>query len=277
MTVNPDEIGVGATDALSLRVSVATLVRVLFKNPRVDELMLALERKATLRRTAEGGAVRVKSQPFGGAIRIFDLRTVHDLVDDFHFDSERSRAEQDFRIFIRPSSWSSLREFCLQHIVLDDDLILETSPSRELVEEFGETLRVDLRPEQYVSKPVATVVENRAVLTENIHAAGTPTVRIYRIYEAAITDSFLPHAMLKRGRDLSHQRLSELAIADARRGGKGKANAVLTLPWERLQSVYRAMVPAERDIPIVFEENRLDSTVAAILEEIAVPRYQSVY
>lgn len=277
MTPDPNEIGIGATDELSLRVSVATLVRVLFKNPRVDELMLALERKATLRRTAEGGAVRVKSRPFGGAIRIFDLSAVHDVLDDFHFDSERSRAEQDFRIFIRPSSWSSLREFCLQHIVLDDDLILETSPSRELVEEFGETLRVDLRPEQYVSKPIATVVENRAVSTENIYAAGTPTVRIYRVYEAAITDSFLPHAMLKHGNDLSHQRLSELAIADARSGGKGKANAVLTLPWERLQSVYRAMVPAERDIPIVFEENRLDSTVAAILEEIAVPRYQSVY
>ena len=49
MTVNPDEIGVGATDELSLRVSVATLVRVLFKNPSDDELLLALERKATLR------------------------------------------------------------------------------------------------------------------------------------------------------------------------------------------------------------------------------------
>jgi len=84
MTPNPDEIGVGATGELSLRVSVATLVRVLFKNPNDDELMLALERKATLRRTAEGGAVRVKSQPFGGAIRIFDLGTVHDLVDGFH-------------------------------------------------------------------------------------------------------------------------------------------------------------------------------------------------
>lgn len=277
MTPNPDEIGVGATGELSLRVSVATLVRVLFKNPNDDELMLALERKATLRRTAEGGAVRVKSQPFGGAIRIFDLGTVHDLVDGFHFDSERSRAEQDFRIFIRPSSWSTLREFCLQHIVLDDDLILETSPSRELVEEFAETLGVDLRPEQYVSQPVTTIVENRVISTENIYSPGTPTVRLYRIYEATITDLFLPHAILRHGNDLSHQRLCELAIADGQDGGKGKANSVLTLPWERLLSVYRAMVPAERNIPMVFEGNRLDSTVAAILEEIAVPRYQSVW
>lgn len=276
MTPNLPEIGVGATAELSLRVSVATLVRVLFKNPNDDELMLALERKATLRRTDDGQAVRVKSQPFGGAIRILDLSVVHDLVGDFRFDSERSRAEEDFRIFIRPSSWSSLREFCLQHIVLDDDPILETSPSRELVEEFAETLNVDLRPEQYVCKPVATIVENRAISTENIYAEGTPTVRVYRIYEVTIADLFLIDAMLKYGDGLTHQSLSALAIADARRGGRGKANAVLTLPWERLQNSFRAMLPAERNVPIIFDENKLDSTVAAILDEIAVPRYQCV-
>jgi hypothetical protein len=275
MTPNPPQIGVGATAELSLRVSVATLVRVLFKNPNDDELMLALERKATLRR-AEGREVRVKSQPFGGAIRILDLSAVHDLVGDFHFDSERSRAEQDFRIFIRPSSWSSLREFCLQHIVLDGDPILETSPSRELVEEFAEAVSIDLRPERYVCKPVATKVENRAISTENIYAEGTPTVRVYRIYEVTIADLFLIDTMLKYGDGLSHQRLSELAIADARRGGRGKANAVLTLPWEHLQNSFRAMLPVERNVPTIFDENKLDSTVAAILDEIAVPRYESV-
>jgi hypothetical protein len=276
MTPNAHEIPIGATDELSLRVSVATLVRVLFKNPNNDELMLALERRATLRRPESVGAVRVKSQPFGGAIRIFDLRAVRDVLGDFHFDSERSRAEQDFRIFIRPSAWSSLREFCLEHISLDNDLILETSPTRELVEEFAETLGIDLRSDQYVCQPVTTVVENKATSTQNIYASGTPTVRVYRIYEASITDVFLTHVVLKSGAGLSQQSLSELAIADARRGGKGKANAVLALPWKRLQDTYRAMLPAERNVPIVFEENRLDSSVAAILEEITVPRYQSV-
>ncbi len=54
----------------NLRISVATLVRVLFENPRDGELMLALERRTTLR---EGGrVVDVKSQPFGGAIRILE-------------------------------------------------------------------------------------------------------------------------------------------------------------------------------------------------------------
>jgi hypothetical protein len=276
MTTKAHEIGIGPTAELSLRASVATLVRVLFKNPDDDELMLALERRATLRGTEGGGAVRVKSQPFGGAIRIFDVRTMCDLLGDFHFDSERSRAEQDFRIFIRPSAWSSLREFCLEHLSLDGDLILETSPTRELVEEFAETLSIDLLPEQYVCRPVANLVENKATSTENIYARGTPTVRVYRIYEASITDLFLTHVMLRRSAGLSHQGLSELAIADAQRGGKGKASAVLALPWKRLQSIYRAMLPAARNFPVMFEANRLDSTVAAILEEIAVPRYQSV-
>jgi hypothetical protein len=276
MTPDPQEVEIGATAELSLRVSVATLTRVLLKNPDDDALMLALERKATLHRTMDDEAVRVKSRPFGGAIRILDIRPVHDLVGDFHFDSERSKAEQDFRIFIRPSAWPSLREFCLQHIVLDGDLILETSPSRELVEEFAETLRVDLRPEQYLCRPVATMVENRAILTENIYATRTPTVRVYRIFEADITDVVLARLMLKNGDDLSHQRLSQLAIADAQSGGRGRANDVLTLPWERLQDVYRAMPQVARNVPVIFDENRLDSTVAAILDDIAVPRYQSV-
>jgi hypothetical protein len=123
----------------------------------------------------------------------------------------------------------------------------------------------------------ATKVENRAISTDNIYAEGTPMVRIYRIYEATIADSLLTDAMLKYSDGLSHQSLCELAIADARSGRRGKANAVLTLPWEPLQSFYRAMVPAERNIPILFKQNRLDPTVAAILEEIDVSRYQRVY
>src|SRR5262245_56512931 len=122
------EIRVGSTEDLSLRVSVATLVRVLFKNLGNDELMLALERKATLQETENGRMVEVKSQPFGGAIRILDLDAVRDLIGDFHLDSEHSRAERDFRIFIRPSDWSVTREFCLHHLTRDNDPILETNP-----------------------------------------------------------------------------------------------------------------------------------------------------
>ena len=103
--MNPDEFGVGPTQELSLRVSVATLVRVLFENPGDGELILALERKATLHRTDAGEAVRVKAQPFGGAVRILDLAALRRLIGDFHFYTERPQADQDLRIFIRPGVW----------------------------------------------------------------------------------------------------------------------------------------------------------------------------
>jgi len=262
--------GIGATPELSLRVSVATLVRVVFKHPLNGEWMLALERKATL----QNDKVEIKSQPFGGAIRILDVNALHDLIGDFHFDSERSRSEQDFRLFIRPSSWSVLREFCIQHLSVVDDPILETDPTRELVEEFDDALKLNLKPEQYISKPVATIIENEAAPTGNIHAREIPTVRVYRIFETLITDASLTDAILKNSESISHEDLCELAWKDAQHGGKGRANAILALPLKRISNFYLAMSPKERNVPILFKEHRLDETVSAVLEDIPVPKYQ---
>jgi hypothetical protein len=276
MTPNHYEIGVGATAELSLRVSVATLVKVLFKNPSDGELMLALERKATLHETENAHVIKIKSQPFGGAIHILDLKPIHDLIGDFHFDSEHSRTEQDFRLLIRPSAWSLLREFCLQHIHRDDDPILETDPERELAEEFADALKINLQREQYVCKPVATLVENEAAPTENIHAIGNPTVRIYRIFEASITDYSLAHSIMKNGQSLSHQGLQEQAWEDFQNSGEGRANAALALPLERLTHYYLGVSPHERNTPVVFEQNQLDETVPAVLEDVRVPKYQKM-
>jgi hypothetical protein len=266
--------GIGATKELSLRVSVATLVRVLFENPNNGELMLALERKATLHQTENGGVVEVKSQPFGGAIRILDLRALRDLIGDFHFDSERSRSEQDFRIFIRPSDWEVVREFCIQHFNHFDDPILETDPGRELAEEFADALKISLKPDQYIHKPIATVVEDDPAPTENIHALGYHTARVYRIFEAHISDFSLAHAMLTNSESIPHRDLCALALEDAQNGGKGRANAILALPIKRISDVYLAMSPKERNAPILVEENRLDETVPAVLEGISIPKYQ---
>jgi hypothetical protein len=266
--------GIGATDDLSLRVSVATLVRVLFENPRDGELMLALERKATLHKTENGQVIEVKSQPFGGAIRILDLDAIHDLIGDFHYDSERSRSEQDFRIFIRPTDWTTVRQFCIQHFSHVDDPILETDPTRELAEEFADALKINLKPDQYNHKPVGTVVEDDPSPTENIHTRGIPTVRVYRIFEAHITDSSLARNMITNSESLSHQSLCELVLKDVQNGGKGRANAILALPLKHISDVYLAMPPTERNTSILFEKNRLDETVSTVLEGIAVPKYQ---
>lgn len=274
MKPNHDEIGVGATENLNLRVSVATLVRVLFENPRDGNLMLALERKATLREAESGRFVEVKSQPFGGAIRILDLRALRDRIRDFHFDSERSRSEQDFRIFIQPSAWETVREFCIEHFSRVDSPVLETDPGRELAEEFADALKINLRQDQYIHKPVAIVVEEDPAPTENIHAKGILTVRVYRIFEATISDPSLAHTIMINSESLSHQDLCDLALEDAQNGGKGRANAILALQMKLISNVYLAMSPKERHAPILFEKNLLDETVPAVLDGITIPKYQ---
>jgi hypothetical protein len=267
MKYNP---GIGATPDLNLRVSVATLVRVIFKHPGNNEWMLALECQATLRKNK----VEVTIKPFGGAIRILDLEALQALIGDFHFDSERSRTEQDFRLFVRPSSWPMLREFCIECLSRDNDPILETDPKRELVEEFADTLKISLQPDQYNIKPLATFVENEATPTENIHAPGSHTVRVYRIFEATITNSALAHAMLKSSERSSFKQMCEFALEDARMGGKGRANAVFAYSLKAITDTYLALSLKDSSSPIFFEGNRLDETVPVILEGITVLKYQ---
>jgi hypothetical protein len=157
-----------------------------------------------------------------------------------------------------------------------DDPILETDPARELVEEFHEALRINLQPEQYVSKPVATVVEDEAAPTDNIHAQGIPTVRVYRIFEAHITDVSLISAMLKNSSDISHEDLCELALKDVQTVGMGRANAILTLPLKRISDFYLTIPLKERNAPILFEGQRLDETVSTVLDDIPVQKYQRI-
>lgn len=267
MKHNPD---IGATPDLSLRVSVATLVRVVFKHPGNGDWMLALERQATLHESK----VEVKSQPFGGAIRILDLEAIHHLVGDFHFDSERSRSEQDFRIFIPPSAWETVCEFCIEQFSRVDSPILETDPGRELAEEFADALKINLKQDQYIHKPIATFVEDNPAPSENNHAKDILTVRVYRIFEATVSDTSLAHVIMTNSESLSHQDLCALALEDARNGGKGRANAILALQMKRISNVYLAMSPKERQVPILFEKNLLDETVPAVLDGISLPKYQ---
>ena len=81
MKYNP---GIGATDEFKFARECWHTGASRFQTSRDGEWMLALERKATLRKNK----VEVKSQPFGGAIRILDLDAIHDLIGDFHFDSD---------------------------------------------------------------------------------------------------------------------------------------------------------------------------------------------
>lgn len=262
--------GIGPSNELGLRVSVAVLARVLFKHPGNGETMLALEHKATL----HGDQVEVRSQPFGGAVRILNLDAIHDLIGDFHFDSETSSREQDLRLFIRPSSWPVLREFCVRHLANIDDPVLETDPARELIEEFHDALKVTLAPGQFASRPVATIVEDAPSPTENPRAKGMPTVRVYRVFETVITDPALAAAMLENSEANPAGTMQRRAVDDLGNGGKGRANSILALPLKRIEGFYSALSLEERRIPIVFGNDRLDGTVPALLENITVPGYQ---
>jgi hypothetical protein len=265
---------VGATGDLSLRVSVATLVRVVFTNPEDGELRLALERKAALHSGENGQAIEVKSQPFGGAVRIRDQAALRGLIGEFHFDSERSSREQDFRIFIKPANWAVVREFCVQHFSRFNDPILETEPGRELAEEFAQALKVKLRPDQYIQKPVDIVVQANPLPTENIRAKGSLTARVYRVFEMYATDAALARSLQANSDSFSDMELIMVALEDIRKGGKGLASAILSLPVKRISAVYAGIPPDERAAPLLLEDNRLDATVPVILEGISIPGYQ---
>jgi hypothetical protein len=90
------EIGVGATEGLSLRVSVATLVSVLFDDPEDRRTMLALERTATLREIEGRPEVTVRAKPFGGAVRLTNPQALQGLIGHFQYDSERSAGKETF-------------------------------------------------------------------------------------------------------------------------------------------------------------------------------------
>jgi hypothetical protein len=232
-----------------------------------------LYKKATLRETENGRAVEVRSQPFGGAIRILDLNLLHDLIGDFYFDNEHSRAEQDFRIFIRPSAWNTVRDFCIQRLSCVDDPVLETDPRRELAEEFSNALMREINPAQFVCKPVVTRVEDNAGPTENFFSKGSPTVRVYRIFETSITDLSLVDAMLNISQRILDEDLRELAREDFHKGGMGWANAILTLPLKDIRDHYLGRSPQERDKPLLYEKNLLDDTVCAILDGLPHSKY----
>jgi hypothetical protein len=267
-------MGVGATEELSLRVSVASLAKVIFEHPQDGHAMLALERVATLRETEARRRVTVKAQPFGGAVRLRRASALRELIGDFHFDSPRSRAEGDFRVQIRPSDWEAVKRFCLEHLQDEDESVLEAGPERELAEEFADTLHIGLTSTQYRLKRMGVALEEAPVVTDFIHAAGSPTVRIYHVYHVDVLDPSLARAMLDNSARYTDQALQALALHDARSGGKGRANAVLALPVELVTRAYQAMAPEERDAPITVAGHLLHGNVPALLETVAVPKYQ---
>lgn len=271
--VSHEAVGIGGTDALNLRVSVGVLVRVLFRHPHTGAWMLALERKATLYKEEEVNRITVSAQPFGGAVRILDVHALRNVIGEFNFDSHRSQAERDFRLFIRPEVWPHLRAFCLAHLSPDAGLVLDSDPGRELREEFHDTLGVELQADQYTCTPVGLAVQGSPQVTSNPRARGYPTARIYRLFEAVITDPVVGQALIENSSGQSDRDVRAKAEQDAQVGGKGRANAVLALPVAALRAFYISLALEDRNAPVIFEGHRLEETVPLVLEGVEIPKY----
>ena len=260
-------------DASLLRVSVATYNQVTFPHPENGMTMLALERKATV---LTDGSVNVRAQPFGGGVRILNSNSLTELLGGIQFDSERSKDEGDFRILIPPAKWEAVKQYCLFHLANPDDPELESTPDRELIEEFEETIQEDLKPGQYTVQPIGLVVEDQPVWTENWYARGQLTVRVYRVFEIQITDIHLCKTLLAVSKRYSDQDLGMLALNDFQRGGKGRANSVLTLPLNLVKGDYLSLPLDMRYRKLVIENHALDESVLAVLGDVDVPQYQRI-
>jgi hypothetical protein len=259
------------TEDSSLRVSVATLNRVILVHPKDENRMLALERKATV---SNDGSVRVRAQPYGGGVRILDQARLQTVIGQVQFDSERSEREADFRILISPSKWELVKQYSLRHLAGQDDMELESLPHRELIEEFAETLGVSLTPYQYTFRPLGFVIENQPVPTDNANVQRQPTVRLYRTFDVEIVDIALCQTMLSANQLYSDEELGRLALEDFRNGGRGRANSILILPLNLVLASYLALPLDIRRQKIVIDNHKIDESVLAILSEVDVPEYE---
>ena len=257
--------GAGTGKGLSIRVSIAALVKVLFKNPTDGNLMIALERTATIISEEGNTVVVVRAKPFGGAARILKARQLKKLIGDFRFDSERSYEEQDFRIQIHPDSWENVQVLCRELQNNKSEGIIELSPVRELSEEFYDSLHVRIGRGDYDLNSRGLKIDDSLMPTNNIHAPGVPTRRIYFLFEAVLKNRGIIDMILENSANFSDQELGKMARADEKNGGRGRANAVLALDLLKLEEFHHINPWTIPGTPLLYEGYQLDGNVQEIL------------
>jgi hypothetical protein len=245
-----------------LRVSAAALCQVIFPHPQTQDLLLALER----RDIHTNQTVRIQAQPFGGALRILDPAGFRAAVGDFAYDSLRSSEEQDLRILIRPNFWDTVRDLILAQMRSSQPELIETDPCRELEEEFRESVGIALLPAQYTFRPIGISVQNRPTPTTNSRSPGALTVRIYRIFEVALRDSNVRQAVVENSQRFTDEELQVLAQVDSARGGPGRVNGVLVLPFEEARAACRKYSEMGADSLFSVQGHALDATTAVLFE-----------
>jgi hypothetical protein len=267
------KIKTNAAEKFKLRVSVGALVKVLFTNPATGQITLALERIATLRKLNGIPRVDVTAKPFGGGVRFTNPEELKRLIKDFRYDSDRSRQERDFRILIHPEMWSKIKEICNEHLHENRKRIFDFSPDRELAEEFEDSLKIKIKPDEYILIPKGMVTQDSQSKTNNIRAQGMPTVRIYYIFEAWIKSNELVKLILTKSRQFREDDFKKDALGDAERGGKGRANSVLTIGIDVLRDFCNSIPLEKRGGNINFGAHKLEENVLALFSEVKSLNY----
>ena len=268
MELKQNRPGVDKTGGPNLRVSVAVLVSVLFKNPANGKVMLALERTATLRQDKGKAVIEVRAKPFGGGVRIIKPGMLKEIIGEFQYDSERSLEQQDFRIQINPGQWKKVEEICEEHQRDHERGIFDISPERELTEEFEDSLHIKVTPDEYHLRQKGMLTEETVSYTDNINAHGLPTVRIYYLFDAVVTDPEIIRMILDNSERYSDADLHALAAEDAGRGGKGRAKAMLAVVLDELREFYRSAPGRGRKGSEKYMGYRMNGNVPAVLDDI---------
>jgi hypothetical protein len=197
---------------------------------------------------------------------------LQEIVDDFNYDSERSRSERDFRIFINPTRWEAMLDFCQSKVQPGPDAAIDADPTRELEEEFVDSLGIHIQPQQYSLKRIGWVIEQEPRPTNSMRAPGHPTARLYWVDKVEIQDQSLCTSILNVRSPTTQ--LRQEALKDLAEGGRGHANSVFTVPLERIRAAYLALSPEERNEPLHYEGVLLGSNLPAVLEGVDTPKFK---
>lgn len=223
-----------AVEEFNLRVSVAPLARTILLDPESGRIMLVLERKATVTDHARPHTVQVRAQPLGGASQILDPAALRERIGHLHYDGPESAENHDFRIMIRESEWEELRQFVAHCFLHPEHSPFETEPHREVAEELEKTLGLEISPSFFQTRAISPLVQNEPTPGCTPSSGQKQTVRLYHIYTLEITYAPLAGAILRQSRELTDEKLKELARRDLKPGQRdsGWANALLALPLE---------------------------------------------
>jgi hypothetical protein len=229
--------------------------------------MLVLERKAVVEIGPDGEKERLQAQPLGGASRLANPAALMKVAGQFNYDSSESKAEGDFRIQIRPTDWPRVQDFCVRHFMTPSTGVIEANPQRELAEELGEALQVDVSETAYSTRNLGIVVRG-ATSTHRAGVSGQQTVRVFNIYHVEITDPQLIAKILENTSTVSHESLLDDARAKARSSGKkGKSTALVAIPLAEVEAAYQAVDLDGEWPPVTVDGHSIADNVPAVLCE----------